>query len=196
MGTTASSQFLPHKVNFIVMRQKWKLSHPPFLSWITHLSLKTLTLETRLYCFNWGRGVNVIILQFLSFDFHVQVIKIYSIVLYLKKSTVSSWHVHLSNFFFWVGGIYPLIIKVFKKKSLSYKMLIFLLSVCRVWNWNSVWKSDHRICQESIIEEQSIYLCCLRICIVRGHGSLLFPFGSWYFVCFLGIVKDLTGRVW
>lgn len=101
--------------------KKWKLSYPPFQSLITHLSLKTLTLETRLYCFNWGRGVNVNIFQFLSFDFHVQVIKIYSIVLYLKKSTVGSWHVNLSlPIFFLRGGIYPLIMKVFKLKRLEY----------------------------------------------------------------------------
>lgn len=94
--------------------------------------------------------------------------------------------------------IYPLIIKVFKKKK--KKTFIqdadYFVFAYRVWNWNGVWKSDHRICQESIIEEQSIYLCCLRFCIVRGYGSLLFPFGSWYFVCFLGIVRDLTRRVW
>lgn len=128
LGTTALGQFLPHKVNFIVMRQKWKLSYPPFQSWITYLSLKTLTLETRLYCFNWGRGVNVIIFQFLSFDFHVQVIKIYSIVLYLKKSTVVSWHVHLSKFFFFWGGDLSFNNKGFQiKKTLIQDADIFVI---------------------------------------------------------------------
>lgn len=50
LGTTALGQMLSHEVNVIVMRQKMKIELSSF---------SIMTLETRLYFFYWGRGVNV-----------------------------------------------------------------------------------------------------------------------------------------
>lgn len=80
--------------------------------------------QTRLYCFNWGRGVNVIIFQFPCSSnqnlFNCPLFeKIYCIIL-----TCTS----IQFFFFGGGGIYPLMITVFQiKKTLIQDADIFVI---------------------------------------------------------------------
>lgn len=59
LGTTALGQMLSHEVNVIVMRQEMKIELSSFSIMNYPSVTETLTLETRLYFFYWGRGVNV-----------------------------------------------------------------------------------------------------------------------------------------
>lgn len=57
----------------------------------------------------------------------------------------------------------------------------------RCWNRNSIWFTNHWLCQEPISQTTIVHLCHLGFCPFRGYGTVL-PFdGLLITVCILSL---------